>query len=257
MDIVQALATTTEAPRDKDMAMEAITRGPLHLAMDTVESATITEAPKVSKDMDIIRGLQLLSLDMALLMSMLSRRIMDMDTLSLMSMDTIFTRGLLMLSLDMALLMSMLSRRTMDMDTLSLMSMDTIFTRDLLMLSPDMDLLMSMLSRRIMDMDIPNPMSMDITSIRDPLMLDTMAVLTLRSTRAVPTTTDLMAMRLITMARGPLMLDMNPTKVTRKFPTPHTPTMRSKCTTLTKCQIEIVPELLIYVNDSYFIRIKI
>ena len=148
MDIVQALAITTEAPRDKDMAMEAITRGLLHLVMDTVESATITEAPKVSKDMDITRGLQLLSLDMALLMSMLNRRIMDMDTLSLMNMAT-------------------------------------------------------------------------------------------------------------TSTRGPLMLDMNPTKVTRKFPTPHTPTMRSKCTTLTKCQIEIVPELLIYVNDSYFIRIKI
>merc|ERR1712128_7382 len=78
MDIVQALATTTEAPRDKDMAMEAITRGLLNLVMDTVESATITEAPKVSKAMDITRGLQLLSLDMALLMSMLSRRIMDM-----------------------------------------------------------------------------------------------------------------------------------------------------------------------------------
>merc|ERR1739838_814527 len=145
----------------------------------------------------------------------------------------VITRDLQLLSLDMALLMSMLGRRIMDMDILSLMSMDTIFTRDLLMLSPDMDLLMSMLSRRIMDMDILNPMNMDITSIRDLLMLDTMAVLTLRSTRAVPTTTDLMAMRLITMARGPLMLDMNPTKVTRMFPTPHTPTMRSKCTTLT------------------------
>merc|ERR1739838_437695 len=200
--------------------MEDITRGLLNLDMVMVESATITEAPKVSKAMDITRGLQLLSLDMALLMSTLSRRTMDTIILNLMSMDTIFTRGLLMLSLDMALLMSMLSRRTMDMDT-------------------------------------PNPMSMDITSIRDPLMLDIMVVLTLRSTRAVLTTTDLMAMRLITMARGPLMLDMNPTKVTRKFPTPHTPTMRSKCTTLTKCQIEIVPELIIYVNDSYFIRIKI
>merc|ERR1739838_687045 len=316
--------------------MEDITRGLLNLDMVMVESATITEAPKVSKAMDITRGLQLLSLDMALLMSMLSRRTMDTIILNLMSMATIFTRGLLKQSLDM-------------------------------------DLLMSMLSRRIMDMDIPNPMSMDITSIRDPQMLDTMVVLTLRSTRAVLTTTDLMAMKLImsiergllnlamamvvkaismltghtlttrsrctilklitmdmerdllllamvmeekatsmstdlilttrlrfttlklttmdmardllnldmallmsmlnrrimdmdtlslmnmatTSTRGPLMLDMNPTKVTRKFPTPHTPTMRSKCTTLTKCQIEIVPELLIYVNDSYFIRIKI
>merc|ERR1739838_23651 len=116
MDIVQALATTTEAPRDKDMAMEDITRGLLNLDMVMVESATITEAPKVSKDMDIIRGLQLLSLDMALLMSMLSKRIMDMDTLNLLSMDTIFTRGLLKQSPDMDLLMFMLSRRIMDMD---------------------------------------------------------------------------------------------------------------------------------------------
>merc|ERR1739838_441065 len=116
MDIVQALATTTEAPRDKDMAMEDITRGLLNLDMVMVESATITEAPKVSKAMDITRGLQLLSLDMALLMSMLSRRTMDTIILNLMSMDTIFTKGLLMLSPDMDLLMSVLSRRIMDMD---------------------------------------------------------------------------------------------------------------------------------------------
>ena len=119
MDIVQALATTTEAPRDKDMAMEAITRGPLHLVMDTVESATITEAPKVSKAMVITRGLQLLSLDMALLMSMLSRRTMDMDTLNLMSMDTIFTRGLLMLSPDMDTAMVTISTSVPLLDTLT------------------------------------------------------------------------------------------------------------------------------------------
>merc|ERR1719431_65714 len=48
--------------------------------------------------MDMERGL--LSLDMALLMSMLSRRTMDMATQNLMNMDTTFIRDLL--SLDMA-----------------------------------------------------------------------------------------------------------------------------------------------------------
>merc|ERR1719312_632501 len=61
--------------------------------------------------MDMARGL--LSLVMALHMFMLSRRTMDMATLSLMNMDTTFIRGLL--SLVMALHMFMLSRRTMDM----------------------------------------------------------------------------------------------------------------------------------------------
>merc|ERR1719209_1108133 len=121
-------------------------------------------------------------------------------------------RGLL--SLDMALLMSMLSRRTMDMATQSLMNMDTTFIRDLL--NQDMvmamvtALLMSMLSRRTMDMVTLNLMNMDTTFIRDLLSLD-----------------------------------MVPMKVTKKFPTPHTPIMISKCTTLTK-QIEIVPHFRIH-----------
>merc|ERR1711942_549624 len=106
--------------------------------------------------MDMARGL--LSLVMALLMFMLSRRTMDMATQSRMNMDTTFIRGLLnldmvtgviatsmstgltlitrlrfiihrhitmdmargLLSLVMALLMSMLSRRTMDMATQNL-----------------------------------------------------------------------------------------------------------------------------------------
>merc|ERR1711887_388275 len=83
---------------------------------------------------DMARGL--LSLDMALLMSMLSRRTMDMVTQSLMNMDTTFIRD--QLSQDMvmvtALLMFMLSRRTMDMVTLNLMNMDTTSIRDLLSL---------------------------------------------------------------------------------------------------------------------------
>merc|ERR1712212_744518 len=120
-------------------------------------------------------------------------------------------RGLL--SLDMALLMSMLSRRTMDMATQSLMNMDTTSIRDLLnqdmVMVMVMALLMSMLSRRTMDMVTPNLMNMDTTSIRDLLSLD-----------------------------------MVPMKVTKKFLTPHTPIMISKCTTLTK-QIEIVPHFCI------------
>merc|ERR1719431_585888 len=121
-------------------------------------------------------------------------------------------RGLL--SLDMALLMSMLSRRTMDMATQSLMNMDTTSIRDLL--SQDMvmvmvmALLMFMLSRRTMDMATPNLMNMDTTSINDLLNLDM----------------DLM-------------------KVSKKFPTLHTPIMISKCTTLTK-QMEIVPHFRIH-----------
>merc|ERR1711970_389962 len=86
--------------------------------------------------MDMARGL--LSLDMALLMSMLSRRTMDMVTQSLMNMDTTFIRDLLnqdmVMAMVMALLMSMLSRRTMDMATQSLMNMDTTSIRDLLSL---------------------------------------------------------------------------------------------------------------------------
>merc|ERR1719153_2187455 len=72
--------------------------------------------------MDMARGL--LSLDMALLMSMLSRRTMDMVTQSLMNMDTTFIRDLV--NQDMAMVM--------DMVTLNLMNMDTTSIRDLLSL---------------------------------------------------------------------------------------------------------------------------
>merc|ERR1711970_1018984 len=78
------------------------------------------------------------------------------------------------------------------------------------LLSLDMALLMSMLSRRTTDMVTLNLMSMGTTSIRDLLSLD-----------------------------------MAPMKVTKKFPTLHTPIMISKCTTLTK-QMEIVPHCHIH-----------
>merc|ERR1719234_2828264 len=105
-----------------------------------------------------------------------------------------------LLSLDMALLMSMLSRRTMDMATQSLTNMDTTSIRDLL--NQDMVMVMVMVTL--------NLMNMDTTSIRDLLSLD-----------------------------------MAPMKVTKKYPTPHTPIMISKCTILTK-QIEIVPHFHIH-----------
>merc|ERR1711875_168785 len=100
---------------------------------------------------------------------------------------------------------------TMDMarDLLNLVMVLLMFmlsrrTMDMVM-AMDMVLLMSMLSRRTMDMATLNLMNMDTTSIRDLLNLD-----------------------------------MYPMKVTKRFPTLHTPIMISKCTTLTK-QTEIVP----------------
>merc|ERR1719431_676665 len=149
---------------------------------------------------------------------------MDMDTLmftrtviiimDLMDMRLIMIMARGLLSLDTALLMSTLSRRTMDMVTQSLTNMDTTSTKDLLsqdmVMVMDMAQLMCMLSRRTMDMVTLNLMNMDTTSIKDLLNLD-----------------------------------MDRMKVTKKFPTLHTPIMISKCTTLTK-QMEIVPHFRIH-----------
>merc|ERR1719500_1450821 len=162
--------------------------------------------------MDMARGL--LNLDMALLMSMLSKRTMAMDTQNLTNMATTSTRDLLML--DMAIVVKAISMSTglilttrLSFTTLRPTTMD--MARGLLNL--DMALLMSMLSKRTMAMDTQNLMNMATTSTRD-----------------LP------------------MLDMSPMKVTKMFLTPHTPTMRSKCTTLTKHQIENVPDFLILSN---------
>merc|ERR1711970_1499439 len=93
-----ALAIITEVPREsKDMAMEVTTRDLLSLVM-AITMDMVVIATSMSTDhtlitrlrfiihkhitMDMARGL--LSLDMALLMSMLSRRTMDMATQSLM-----------------------------------------------------------------------------------------------------------------------------------------------------------------------------
>merc|ERR1719153_2036877 len=184
--------------------------------MDTQVLVTFTEVPREFKDMvtDITRGLLLLVImvmDMDLLMSMLNRRTMDMDILNLMSMDTIFTRGLLMLDMAMVVIAtSMLTDPTLI--TRSKFTTQKPTTTDitrgpllLVIMVMDMDLPMSMLNRRIMDMDIQSPMSMDTISIKDQLM--------------------------------------HPMKATNMFLILHTPTMKLRCTTLTKCQIEIVPQL--------------
>merc|ERR1719308_298819 len=160
--------------------------------------------------MDMARGL--LSLVMALLMFMLSRRTMDMATQSLMNMDTTFIRGLLSLvmviTMDMDNLMS--TRTVIIIMDLTDMRLSMITRRDLLrldmvmvviatsmstdltlitrlrfiihrhitmdkargLLSLAIVLLMFMLSRRTMDMATQNLMSMDTTFIRGQLNLD-------------------------------------------------------------------------------------
>jgi len=276
-----------------------ITRGLLLLVimvMDMVESVTITEVPRESKDMvmDITRGLLLLVImvmDMDLLMYMLNRRTMDMVILSLMSMDTIFTRGLLMLDMAMVVIATnMLTDHTLI--TRSKFTTQKPTTTDitrgqllLVIMVMDMDLPMSMLNRRTMDMDILSPMSMDTISIKDQLMLD-MAMVVIatnmltdhtlitrsKSTTQKPTTTDItrgllllviivmdMDLPMSMLNRRTMDMDiqslmsmdtisikdqlMHPMKATNMFLILHTPTMKWRCTTLTKCQIEIVPQL--------------
>merc|ERR1719481_1668335 len=119
-------------------------------------------------------------------------------------------RDLLMLDMDTVVIatsmstdLTLITRLRFTIQKLITMDM----ARDLLSLDTDMALLMFMLSRRTMDMVILNLMNMDTTFIRDQLSLD-----------------------------------MVPMKVTKKFPTLHTPIMISKCTTLIK-QMEIVPHL--------------
>merc|ERR1712106_463001 len=112
--------------------------------------------------------------------------------------------------------------------TLPITPMVTTFTRGLLMLSQDMAMVMA----------------------RGLLMPDIMVVPALMSTRAVLTIMDLMAMVSTTMARGLLMLDITAMEVmameleASSMSVGHTPTMVSVLPTLTKCQMEIVRQLL-------------
>merc|ERR1711862_566243 len=246
-----------------DMRLSMITRRDLlrlDMVMVVIATSMSTDLTLITRlrfiihrhiTMDMARGL--LSLVMALLMSMLSRRTMDMATQNLMNMDTTFIRGLpnlvMVITMDMDNLMStrtvIIIMDLMDMrlsmtirrDLLRLdivmvviaTSMSTVLTlitrlsfiihRHITMdmarglLSLVMALLMSMLSRRTMDMATQNLMNMDTIFIR-----------------------------------GQLNLDMDPMKVTKKFPTLHTHIMISKCTTLTK-RIEIVPHFYIHEID--------
>merc|ERR1712055_876286 len=165
-----------------------------------VESVTITEVPRESKDMvtDITRGLLhlvIMVMDMDLLMYMLNRRTMDMVILSLMSMDTISIKEQLML--DMAMVVT----------ATSMLTDPTLITRSKFTTQKPTitDITRGPLLLVIMVMDILSPMSMDTISIKDQLM--------------------------------------HPMKATNMFLILHTPTMKLRCTTLTKCQIEIVPQL--------------
>merc|ERR1712212_720025 len=179
-------------------------------------SVITTEVPREFKDMVMeVTTRDLLSLDMVITM--------DMDNL-------MFTRTVIIIMDLMDMRLSMITRRDLlRLDTamvviaISMSTDHTLITRlrfiihkhitmDMArgLLSLDMALLMSMLSRRTTDMATQSLMNMDTTSIRDLLNLD-----------------------------------MVPMRVTKKFPTPHTPIMISKCTTLTK-QIEIVPHFHIH-----------
>merc|ERR1711862_1005582 len=93
-----------------DMRLNMITRRDLlrlDMVMVVIATSMSTDLTLITRlrfiihrhiTMDMVRGL--LSLVMALLMSMLSRRTMDMATQSLMSMDTTFIRGQLNLDMD-------------------------------------------------------------------------------------------------------------------------------------------------------------
>merc|ERR1719435_739731 len=189
--------------------------------------------------MDMARGL--LSPDMALLMSMLSRRIMDMATQSLMNMDTTFIKDQLnqdmVITMDMDNLMS--TRTAIIITDLMDMRLIMIIRRDLLLLSLDMDmedtamstellrdLLKDIMARDLLSLDMVTPQVSVITTevprvfrdmvmeviTRDLLSLDmviTMDMDTLMFTRTVITIMDLMDMRLIMITRRDLLrLDM-------------------------------------------------
>ena len=212
---MEGTAMSTELLRD--LLRDIMARDLLSLDMVTAQVSVITtEVPREFRDMVMeVTTRDLLSLVMVITM--------DMDTL-------MFTRTVIIIMDLMDMRLSMITRRDLlrlDMAMVviatSMSTGHTLITRlrfiihkhitmDMArgLLSLDMALLMSMLSRRTMDMATQSLMNMDTTSIRDLLSLD-----------------------------------MDPMKVTKKFLTPHTPIMISKCTTHTK-QIEIVPHFHIH-----------
>merc|ERR1719153_1341511 len=115
--------------------------------------------------MDMARGL--LSPDMALLMSMLSRRIMDMVTQSLMNMDTTFIKDQLnqdmVITMDMDNLMS--TRTAIIITDLMDMRLITIIRRDLLLLSLDMDMEDTVMSTELLRDLLKDIMARDLLSL--------------------------------------------------------------------------------------------
>merc|ERR1719260_345788 len=122
-----------------------------------------------------------------------------------------------LLSLDMVI--------TTDMDNL-------MFTRTVIIIMDLTDMRLSMITRRDL-------LRLDMATVVIATSMSTGLTLTTRLRFIIHKhiTTD--------MARGLLSLDMALLKVTKKFPTLHTPIMISKCTTLTK-QMEIVPHFRIH-----------
>merc|ERR1739838_1116461 len=84
-----------------DMVMEVKAT---NMSTDLILTTRLRFTTQKLTTMDMARDL--LNLDMALLMSMLNRRIMDMDTLSLMNMATTSTRGLLKLNMNLTTMRS-------------------------------------------------------------------------------------------------------------------------------------------------------
>merc|ERR1719508_455969 len=201
----------------KDLLKDIMARDLLSQDMVTAQVSVITtEVPREFRDMVMeVTTRDLLSLDMVIIMDMdnlmFTRTVIIIMDLTDMRLSMITRRDLL--RLDMATVVIATSMSTgLTLTTRLRFIIHKHITTDMArgLLSLDMALLMSMLSRRTMDMVTLNLMNMDTTSIRDLLSLD-----------------------------------MAPMKVTKKFPTLHTPIMISKCTTLTK-QMEIVPHFRIH-----------
>merc|ERR1712106_357975 len=140
---------------------------------------------------------------------------------------------------------------------------DMVMARGLLMLSQDMAAMplatpteahKACLVMEVMDMGDMEVMVM----ARGLLMPDTMVVPALMSTRPVLTTMDLTAMVSTTMERGLLMLDILDMEVmdteleleVTSRSAGHTPAMVSVLPTLTKCQMEIVQQMLLISNNE-------
>merc|ERR1711970_546080 len=208
-------AMSTELLRD--LLKDIMARDLLSLDMVTHQVSVITTGvPREFRDMVMeVTTRDLLSLDMAITMDMdtlmFTRTVIIIMVLTDMRLSMITRRDLL--RLDMAMVVIATSMSTgLTLTTRFRFIIHKHITMDMArgLLSLDMALLMSMLSRRTMDMVTQSLMNMGTTFIRDLLNLD-----------------------------------MAPMKVTKKFPTLHTPIMISKCTTLTK-QMEIVPHFRIH-----------